>query len=114
MLLGLFLLLVADALGVVLVLVGLRNGASVLQALGAASLTSFRVDPATRAEPGAHAYFWPQLGRRRSRMAMRSLSVPAGVCCVCGGMGEWRSYSLSRAVVVSELLCAEDFRSIVG
>ena len=60
MLLGLFLLLVADALGVVLVLVGLRNGASVLQALGAASLTSFRVDPATRAEPGFHAYLSPQ------------------------------------------------------
>jgi hypothetical protein len=47
-------------------------------------------------------------------MAMRSLSVPAGVCCVCGGIGDLRSYSLSRVVVLSELLCAEDFRSIVG
>ena len=90
MLLGLFLLLVADALGVVLVLVGLRNGALVLKVLGAAPLASFSVDPATRAEPGAHALL-PQLGRRRSRMAMRSLSVPAGVCCVWGRMGEWRS-----------------------
>jgi hypothetical protein len=107
-------MLVADALGVVLVLVGLRNGASVLQVLGAAPLTSFRVDPATRAEPGAHAYLLPQLGRRRSRMAMRSLSVPAGVCCICGGMGEWHSYSLSRVLVVLELLGAEEFRSIVG
>jgi hypothetical protein len=24
-------------------------------------------------------------------MALRSLSVPAWVCCVCGGMGEWRT-----------------------
>ena len=91
MLLGLFLLLVADALGVVLVLVGLRNGALVLKVLGAAPLASFRVDPATWEEPGAHAYLVLQLGRRRSRMAMRSLSVPAGVCCVWGRMGEWRS-----------------------
>ena len=88
MLLGLFLLLVADALGVVLVLVGLRNGALVLKVLvlGAAPLASFRVDPATWEEPGAHAYLL-QLGRRRSRMAMRSLSEPAGVCCVCGLWG---------------------------
>ena len=87
MLLGLFLLLVADALGVVLVLVGLRNGALVLKVLGAAPLASFRVDPATWEEPGAHAYLVSQLGRRRSRMAMRSLLVPAGVCCVCGLWG---------------------------
>jgi hypothetical protein len=45
----------------------------VLKVLGAAPLASFRVDPATRTEPGAHTYLLGQLGRKRSTMASRSL-----------------------------------------
>ena len=61
--LGVVLVLVVDALGVVLVVgvVGdvvlvLGDGVLVLKVLGAAPLASFRVDPATRAESGAHTY----------------------------------------------------------
>ena len=57
------LVLVVGALGVVLVVgvVGdvvlvLGDGVLVLKVLGAAPLASFRVDPATRAESGAHTY----------------------------------------------------------
>jgi hypothetical protein len=46
-------------------------------------LAYFRVDPATRSKPQAHAVMRSQLGRRRSRMASRSLSVPAGWCVCC-------------------------------
>ena len=33
-----------------------------------------------------------------------ALSACRCVCCVCGGMGEWRT--LTRVVVAKELLCA--------
>ena len=82
MLLGLFLLLVADALGVVLVLVGLRNGALVLKVLGAAPLASFRVDPATTGGARSSCVFGVAV-RKKAFENGHAFTLSACRCVLC-------------------------------